>query len=142
MPFSLRRLSLEEMDRAAIILRASFDERLPWLAGLHTPTEDRAYFREHVFSECEVWGALEDEIVGFIAFRADWIDLLYVLPSWQGQGAGDALLQVAKGAASSLQLWTAFQSLEIDQDEQNKFSAIHLRQLVGAMLANDEPLLL
>ncbi|WP_244564646.1 GNAT family N-acetyltransferase [Rhizobium sullae] len=94
------------MDRAAIILRTSFDERLPWLAGRHTPAEDRAYFREHVFSECEVWGAVGDEVVGFIAFRADWIDLLYVLPDLQGMGAGDVLLQVAKGAASSLQLWT------------------------------------
>ncbi|TVZ63128.1 ribosomal protein S18 acetylase RimI-like enzyme [Rhizobium mongolense USDA 1844] len=94
------------MDRAAIILRTSFDERLPWLAGLHTPAEDRAYFRQRVFSECEVWGALDEEIVGLIAFRTDWIDQLYVLPFWQGQGAGEALLQVAKGAASSLQLWT------------------------------------
>ncbi|WP_087003410.1 GNAT family N-acetyltransferase [Rhizobium sullae] len=106
MSFSLRRLNLEEMDRAAIILRTAFDERLPWLAGLHTPAEDRAYFRERVFSECEVWGAVDEELVGFIAFRTDWIDQLYVLPSWHGQGAGDALLEVAKGAASSLQLWT------------------------------------
>lgn len=106
MPFSFRRLSLEEMDRAAVILRTAFDERLPWLAGLHTPEEDRNFFRGHVFTHCEVWGAVDGDIIGFVAFREGWIDHLYVLPEQQGKGAGDALLQVAKSLQTSLQLWT------------------------------------
>jgi hypothetical protein len=32
----LRQLELEDMDTAARVLRSSFDQALPWLAGLHT----------------------------------------------------------------------------------------------------------
>jgi GNAT superfamily N-acetyltransferase len=88
MTFSVRRFILEEMDRAAIIHRTSFKDRLPWLAGLHTPEEDRTYFRERIFASCQVWGAATEEIVGIIAFREEWIDQLYVLPQHQGQGIG------------------------------------------------------
>ncbi len=102
----MKRLTLDEMDRAAMILRASFDERLPWLAGLHTPEEDRAYFRHQVFAACEIWGAADPDIIGIIAFRAGWIDQLYVLPHYQGQGAGSALLGIAKAGSARLQLWT------------------------------------
>ncbi len=103
---ALRRLGLEEMDQAAMIHRAAFDDRLPWLAGLHTPAEDRAYFRDRVFTRCEVWGAVDGEIIGFIAFREGWVDQLYILPGRQGRGWGSALLQVAKTASACLQLWT------------------------------------
>ena len=106
MPLTLRRLTLEDMDRSAVIHRAAFDERLPWLAGLHTPGGDRTYFRERVFVECEVWGAAVDETIGIIAFREGWVDQLYVLPEHQGCGVGDTLLQLAKAAFPSLQLWT------------------------------------
>ncbi|MFC5418861.1 GNAT family N-acetyltransferase [Bosea eneae] len=95
------------MNTVAAVHRASFDERLPWLAGLHTPEEDRAYFRNVVFEECEVWGTLEGSMLtGFIAFRAGWIDQLYVLPAYQGQGVGSALLDVAQRRCSELNLWT------------------------------------
>lgn len=106
MLYPLRRLALKDMDSAAVVLRTSFDERLPWLAGLHTPKEDRDYFRGHVFSTCEVWGALGQDLIGFVAFRAGWIDQLYVLPNYQGQGVGAALLDLAKTASASLSLWT------------------------------------
>lgn len=86
--------------------RAAFDERLPWLAGLHTPDEDRAYFEDHVFAACELWGAAQATLIGFVAFREGWIDQLYVLPHRQRQGAGSALLEVAKAASPALSLWT------------------------------------
>jgi hypothetical protein len=44
----LRRLELAEMDTAARVHRAAFDDALPWLAGLHTPAQDHRYFRERV----------------------------------------------------------------------------------------------
>lgn len=94
------------MDAVALIHRTAFDRRLPWLAGLHTPDEDRAFFREHVLNECEVWGCHADALIGFIAFRSEWIDQLYVLPEHQAQGAGGALLDLAKSRAARLQLWT------------------------------------
>ena len=46
-----RRLTVEDMASAARIYRTSFDARLPWLAGLHTPEEDRAYWSGPLFGE-------------------------------------------------------------------------------------------
>ncbi len=104
---TIKRFGLDEMDDASTIHRTAFDDRMPWLAGLHTPAEDRRYFRQQVFQKCEVWGALDNtRLIGIIAFREDWIDHLYVLPSAQGHGVGTALLDTAKSAFSPLQLWT------------------------------------
>jgi putative acetyltransferase len=105
--FELRKLGRDEMDRAALVHRASFDDRLPWLSGLHTPDEDREFYRQHVFSAFAVWGVLSsDVLLGIIAFREDWIDQLYVLPGAQRRGVGTALLEIAKSQAKELQLWT------------------------------------
>jgi len=35
--FEIRKLEMTDSDAAAHVLRSSFDDRLPWLAGLHTP---------------------------------------------------------------------------------------------------------
>src|SRR6266481_2302781 len=45
---TIRRLGFAELDDAAAVHRAAFDNRLPWLADLHTSEEDRSYFRELV----------------------------------------------------------------------------------------------
>jgi hypothetical protein len=75
----LRQLELEDMDAAAVIHRAAFDRALPALAGRHTPEEDRWFFRARVFPACRIWGCFDDAgMAGFIAFREDWIDQLYV----------------------------------------------------------------
>jgi GNAT superfamily N-acetyltransferase len=103
----VRRLIREEMADAARVHRAAFDERLPWLAGLHTPAEDLAYFRDVVFADCAVWGAWRGgALAGFVAFRDGWIDHLYVLPDRQSQGAGSALLDVARQDQTAVRLWT------------------------------------
>jgi len=95
------------MAEAALVHRAAFEERLPWLAGLHTPAEDLGYFRDIVFAECAVWGAWEGgKLAGFVAFRDGWIDQLYVAPERQSQGAGSALLDVACQDQSAVRLWT------------------------------------
>jgi hypothetical protein len=66
----LRQLTLEDMDSAAGVHRRSFDQALPTLAGLHTPEEDRWFFKERVFAACRIWGYFEDTVlIGFIAFR-------------------------------------------------------------------------
>ena len=104
---TLRRLELADMDAAARVHRTAFDAALPWLAGLHTPDQDRWFYRERMFSSCALWGAFaESGMIGVIAFRKDWIDQLYVLPGAQGHGAGSALLQIAKGSLDRLQLFT------------------------------------
>ena len=103
----LRRLTRDEMSGAAAVHRAAFDDALPWLAGLHTPAEDRAFFQGPVFKTCEVWGAWEmGELNAFIAFRAAWIDHLYVLPARQSRGRGGALLDVARRDQARVCLWT------------------------------------
>ena len=103
----LRQLELIDMDAAARVHRTSFDHALPALAGLHTPDEDRWFFRERVFGTCGVWGAFDGTgMTGMIAFREGWIDQLYVLPTAQRRGMGSALLQVAQNAFDRLQLRT------------------------------------
>lgn len=104
---AFRRLDRDDMDAAAIVHRAAFDDRLPWLSGLHTPYEDRDYFREHVFAACTVWGAFANHaLVGFVAFREGWVDQLYVLPGDQGSGVGSRLLRIAQSRFEALSLWT------------------------------------
>jgi GNAT superfamily N-acetyltransferase len=104
---SVKRLSVEDSEAVAKIHRTAFDERLPWLAGLHTPEEDRTFFQERVFPVCDVWGAFTaGSLQGFIAFRFGWIDHLYVLPEAQRQGLGSALLAKAQLAFPRLDLWT------------------------------------
>jgi GNAT superfamily N-acetyltransferase len=104
---TIRRLGLSDMDAAARVHRGAFDHALPWLTGLHTPEEDRWFYRERVFATCQVWGAFDEAVLaGIIAFRIDWIDQLYVLPEGQGLGVGSTLLEVARRAFDRLQLWT------------------------------------
>jgi|SRR5262245_52170683 len=104
----IRKLALADMGAAARVHRAAFDHALPWLCGLHTPAEDQWFFRERVFSRCEVWGAVDDDraLVGLIAFREEWIDQLYVLAHAQGRGFGTELLKIAQGLFGRLKLWT------------------------------------
>jgi GNAT superfamily N-acetyltransferase len=103
----LRQLARTDIPDAARVHRAAFDHALPWLAGLHTPQEDIDYFQSHVFTTCTAWGAFDgDTMIGMIAFRAEWIDQLYVLPRAHGRGIGTALLDVAQRAHPRLQAWT------------------------------------
>jgi len=121
-----RPLIRSEMALAAIVYRASFDERLPSLSGLHTPDEDRVFFETVVFGECSVRGAFsEDELVGVMALRDRWIDQLYVLPEMQGQGIGRQLLRIAQTEQSELSLWT-FQRNQLARRfyERNGFVAV------------------
>jgi GNAT superfamily N-acetyltransferase len=93
---SIKQLELADMDAAASVHRTAFDHALPWLTGLHTSDEDRWFYRERVFPQCQVHGAFEaGALKAVIAFRTGWIDQLYVLPEVQGRGVGNELLQVA-----------------------------------------------
>ena len=103
----LRPLALTEMGAAAQVHRIAFDQAMPWLVGLHTPDEDRWFYRERVFPTCRVWGRFDgDELCGIMAFRDGWIEQLYVLPAAHGRGIGTELLEVAKSASERLELWT------------------------------------
>lgn len=136
---SVRRLKLEEMDQAAAIHRAAFDAQLPWLAGLHTPEEDRAYFRGHVFGTSDVWGAATNErLVGIMALRGEWIDQLYVLPDWHRRGIGSSLLRFAQAASPMLMLWT-FQRNEEARGFYEAYGFVAIEETDGARNDEHEP---
>ena len=136
---ALRRLALEDMEAAAAVHRASFDRALPWLVGLHTPAEDRAFYRDQVFRACEVWGAeRQGKLVGIIAFRRDWVDQLYVLPDAQRSGVGGTLLEIAQQAFPRLDLWTFQRNLPARRFyEANGFVAV--RETDGSGNEEKEP---
>ena len=103
----LRQLAPTDMGAAAQVHRIAFDQAMPRLVGLHTPEEDRWFYREHVFKTCRVWGRFDqDALSGLIAFRDGWVEQLYVLPAAQSRGVGTELLDVAKRACERLELWT------------------------------------
>jgi GNAT superfamily N-acetyltransferase len=136
---SLRRLGLPDLDEAAVVHRTSFDRALPWLKGLHTPAEDRAFYRSHIFLSCSVWGAeLEGRLLGIIAFHADWIDQLYVLPDAQCRGIGSDLLGIAQNAFSALHLWT-FQRNAAARRFYEARGFIALRETDGSGNEENEP---
>lgn len=129
----------EFADEAARVLRLSLNNRLPWLADLHTPEEDSWFLRHRVFQDCVVWGVRDDgALVGFIAFRPDWIDQLYVLPSHQGCGIGASLLGVAKAGASELSLWT-FQRNKQARRFYEKHAFVAVEQSDGSRNEEQEP---
>ena len=106
---AVRRACDDESDAVAALVRLSKETAMPYLPNLHTPDEDRAFFRDRVFTECEVWVAERvGEVVGMCAFRTGWVDQLYVHPAHQRTRIGAALLRKAKDANDRLQLW-AFQ---------------------------------
>ncbi len=101
----IRRAAPGEADAIARLFREVRGACLPYLPVLHTPEEDRWFFRERVFPACEVWVAGDASPDGFCAFRPGWVDHLYVRPARQGQGVGSALLAQAMRTHSALSLF-------------------------------------
>ena len=122
---TLRRLDLQDMELASRIHRASFDERLPWLKGLHTPQEDHWFYENCIFPQCEVWAVFAPEMAGIIAFKTGWIEQLYILPEFQGCGIGSTLLKQAQQTLPHLQLWTFQRNIQAQKlYEKHGFIAI------------------
>ena len=140
--FELRLLRLDEMNRAALVHRTSFDDRLPWVSGLHTPAEDQRFYQEHVFSTCTVRGVFDDgRLVGLIASRDSWIDQLYVMPFAQRRGFGTALLESARLNAKELFLWT-FQRNTIARRFYERHGFVAVQESDGSQNEEHEPDLL
>jgi putative acetyltransferase len=103
----LRRARPDESDAIAVLFRLSRETALPYLPDLHTPGDDRTFFRDRVFATCAVWVAEDAGVLaGFCAFRDGWIDHLYVHPAHHRRGIGSALLRKAMEENERLQLWT------------------------------------
>jgi len=97
-----RQAVLGEADSVATIARISRAHFLPFLPKLHRFEDEKKFYRDIVFSECQVWVAEEKrELVGFCAVRENWLDHLYLLPSHVGKTLGSTLLSKAKKTTSS-----------------------------------------
>jgi putative acetyltransferase len=104
---TVRRARPEDSDAVAALFRRSKETALPYLPDLHTPDEDRRFFRERVFPASVVWVVEEGgALAGFCALREGWIDHLYVDPAHQRAGIGTALLRKAMENNDELRLWT------------------------------------
>jgi ribosomal protein S18 acetylase RimI-like enzyme len=102
-----RRATTDDIRAIATIHRLAFFNAMPHMPVLHTPEEDLAFFSTAVLPNAEIW-LTEDSgnMTGFIAFRAGWVDHLYIHPDHQSRGLGSALLALAQASADSLRLWT------------------------------------
>ncbi|MEM7723019.1 MAG: GNAT family N-acetyltransferase, partial [Pseudomonadota bacterium] len=76
-----------------------------WMPRVHSPKAVRAFYRDFVFTERNVWVA-GDPITGFLAMdqSGEMVTALFV--STPGQGIGKALLDHAKAGRDRLRLLT------------------------------------
>lgn len=99
-------------DAAAIaaLIAASKADAMPWLAVVHTASEDLWWVRNVLLPEHDV-RVVRDAggLVAVLATSPGWLDQLYVAPSAQGAGIGRTLLADAMARSGGvLELW-AFQ---------------------------------
>jgi putative acetyltransferase len=110
---------LEPRDAPGIaaIARIARSESILGLPDLHTPQEDLAYYASQVSSEHGLValdgvrspGSVDDSLaVGFVMWRDEFIEHLYVLPGHQSRGVGAALLAGAaeRMPTERILLWT------------------------------------
>jgi len=80
---------------------------MPWLAVVHTPEEELAFFLNQVIPHSDVHVACcGQKIAGFIARQHNHVDHLYVSPSYWSRGIGSLLLASVQRDANILDLWT------------------------------------
>jgi GNAT superfamily N-acetyltransferase len=78
-------------------------------AAVHPDGEIRGWIKDVVIPEREVWLAESAEglVLAVLVLDSDWIDQLYVDPTWTGMGLGCRLVELAKSRRpAGLQLWT------------------------------------
>jgi GNAT superfamily N-acetyltransferase len=104
----LRRASLDDMPTLARLHRLTVQTSLPFIPILHTPQEDAWWFADRLYAANDVWLAEDGEgrAAGYIAFRPDFIEHLFIRPDLQGAGLGLRLLEKARDAYAELSLWT------------------------------------
>jgi GNAT superfamily N-acetyltransferase len=123
----LRRASLDDMPALARLHRYTVTTSLPFVPQLHTPEEDAWWFAERLYAANQVLVAddLNGLPIGYMAFRPDFIEHLFVHPSHQGAGLGLMFLERAKEGAAELTLWTFQQNLRARRFyERHGFSTI------------------
>jgi len=70
---------------------------MPYLPAIHTDDQVRAWMRDVVLPNTEVWVAVEGLApIGFVSIEGAALHHLYVSPADQGRGIGSRLLDRAK----------------------------------------------
>lgn len=112
----IRAATPEHVSAMARIHREARAKAMPWLAVVHSPEEDLAFFRDQVLPTCLTEVALINFApVAFSARKDDWLENLYVAPAAWRSGLGSILLSRAMDSAPVLQLWT-FQRNAVARD--------------------------
>ena len=106
--FTLLPASPAQLPALAKVYAESRRAALPGQAALHLSDEAALARLEKLFAENQVQVAEgEKGLLGFVAFRGEWLNHLYVAPGAQANGVGTALLAVAMSAgAPVLRLWS------------------------------------
>ena len=106
-----RRARPEDVEAIAALSRTARAEAMPWLPLLHTPEEERDFFRWQVETGHEVWVVeVGGRVAGFASMHEGVLNHLYVAPEHQGHGIGDALFARAKGSMPGGFRWHVFQA--------------------------------
>ena len=100
----LRAARATDAGGIARVLRAatsSFD----WMPVLHTPADDLAFVEVLLSRRSVTVAEVDHAIVGFVAVGGEWVDQLYLDPTWTGQGIGSRLLAQATDALPLVRLY-------------------------------------
>lgn len=94
-------------DEIATLFRKTRQISMPYLPELHSLEEDKIFFKDKVFKNCQVYSAsnASGKVVGFMSVEEIWIEALYIDPDFQGEGIGSALVEKAKSLGSFWKLW-------------------------------------
>ena len=99
--------SARSLDAGAIgDILAGTNEQMPWLPRIHSAAEEIKYAGDMIEAGWVRVAHLEGKLVGFIARDDTKVHALYVLPGFQHQGVGTALLNDAKSGCDVLRLWS------------------------------------
>ena len=109
----IRRATASDADAVATVYLRARHHAVPRIPALQGPDDSvRGWLVGVVSRGDEVWVAETEDgvVVAMMLLEGEWIEQLYVDPSWTGRGIGTRLLGVAKRSRpGGLQLWT-FQS--------------------------------
>lgn len=127
MTVQIRQAATSDIAEVAELFIASQADAVPFLRKLHADQETRAFIANQVFTQCEVWVAVEGaRIVGMMALNGTHLDHLYLLPGEYRRGIGTKLLVKAKQRSPQFLSLYAFQVNERARAfyEQHGFAAV------------------
>ncbi|MGD0189289.1 MAG: GNAT family N-acetyltransferase [Rhizomicrobium sp.] len=103
---SIRRAAATDAVETAAAFSAALHS-MDFFPKLHSDEEDIGFVRR-LIEDAETWVAIEDgRIAGLAAIRCDWLEQLYLHPSFHNRGIGTALLaKVKQERPAGFQLWT------------------------------------